>query len=307
MSIFPKRTIPGKTVTIHWNFNTAHLKEQHIYPFIKIGVKVPNGEIKMLFEDYILALPDEKNNSKHTFEKLKYLNKNIPLLVLADYLKGQSKREKLVEILSNIQAGRHYYFTYQIPKDAPLGKYTLISEVHNKGHVKYSKTRIDDFFFVEKISLVDVVKKGKEKVAIIQNHSEEKTPVKIVECSVKENGGMTTELKVFEMIPREIKAVKISHMKTFLQYNEERETISLSKPVAKYLIKNHELLNINKKDGEHCLMNKDTEEAFWLSPEAEKLWNKSDGLLNKNSLSDHELDVLKEMEGQGIIKEIKLQ
>ena len=84
MSIFPKRTIPGKGTTIHWNFNTAHLKGVHIFPFVRIGVKDPEGKINMLFEQNILALPnstDTERDDEATLPTYKYLNKNTPLLI----------------------------------------------------------------------------------------------------------------------------------------------------------------------------------------------------------------------------------
>lgn len=304
MSIFPKRTIPGKTVTIHWNFNTSHLSGAHLYPLVKIGVKDPCGNITMLFENHVISFPDQKENKKESPQKLKYLNKNIPLLVLADYLEGPSKREKLIEILNNIQAGRHYYFTYTIPNDAPLGKYLIISEVHNNGNVKYSKTRLDDHFWVEKVSLVNIVGKGKDRTALVCNHSEELTPVKIVRYYIDYNGCMETKIEAFEMNQKETKPISISDEKVFLLYNEEREIVPLTEETSVYLIKNHEILSISKKSGLDCLMKKDSDEAYWLSPEAKNLWDKADGLLNKNNLSEKEIEVLKEMEGQGLIKQI---
>ncbi|MDD7884479.1 hypothetical protein [Flavivirga sp. 57AJ16] len=307
MSIFPKRTIPGKTVTIHWNFNTSHLNGAHLCPLVKIGVKDPKGNITMLFEDYVIAFPDQKESKEEPPQKLKYLNKNIPLLVLANYLEGSCKREKLVEILTNIQAGRHYYFTYNIPHDAPLGKYSLISEVHNNGSVKYSKTRLDDHFWVEKISLANVIGKGNERTAVVCNHSEEPTPVKIVRCSIDVNGHMETKMEAFEMNPNDTKPISISEEKVFLLYNEEREIVALTEELPIYLIKNHEILSISKKNGLNCLMEKDSDGAYWLSPEAKNLWDKADGLLNKNSLSEKEKDVLQEMEEQGLIKQTNLK
>ncbi|GAA3635760.1 hypothetical protein [Flavivirga jejuensis] len=306
MSIFPKRTIPGKTITIHWNFNTSHLNGTHLYPLVKIGVKDPKGNVTMLFEEHVIAFPDQKESKKESLQKLKYLNKNIPLLVLADYLEGSCKREKLVEILTNIQAGRHYYFTYTIPFDGPLGKYSLISEVHNNGNVKYSKTRLDDHFWVEKISLVNVTGKGKNRTAVICNHSEERTPIKIVRCSIDFNSHMETEIEAFEINSKETKTISISEEKVFLLYNEEREIVALTEEMPVYLIRNHEILSISKKNGLDCLMEKDRDGAYWLSPEAKNLWDKADGLLNKNSLSEKEKDVLKEMEEQGLIKQTRL-
>lgn len=306
MSIFPKRTIPGKTVTIHWNFNTSHLNGAHLYPLVKIGVKDPKGNITMLFQDHVIAFPDQKEGKKEPHQKLKYLNKNIPLLVLADYLEGPCKREKLVEILNNIQSGRHYYFTYAVPDDAPLGKYSLISEVHNNGNVKYSKTRLDDHFWVEKVSLVNLMGKGSERTAVVCNHSEEPTPVKIVSCSIDANGNMETKMEAFEMSPKDSKSISISEEKAFLLYNEEREIVVLTEESPTYLIKNHEILSISKKNGSDCLIEKEGDGAYWLSPEAKDLWDKADGLLNKNNLSEKEKMVFQEMEEQGLIKQTKL-
>ncbi|CAM1334930.1 hypothetical protein [Tenacibaculum aestuariivivum] len=308
MSIFPKRTIPGSTVTIHWNFNTSHLKGTHLCPFVKIGVKDPKGNITMLFKKHVIAFPTPNKDEKEleSIKGPKYLNKNIPLLVIADYLKGSCKREKLVEILTNIQSGRHYYFTYNIPKDAPLGKYSLISEIHNNGNVKYSKTALDDHFWVEKISLISLTEKGTKKTAIIHNNSKEPTPVKIVKTDIDLNGCMKTNITAFEMNPEETKHILIPKGKAFLLYNEERETLSLSEKSNNYIIRNQEILSISKKKELDCLLKKDDDEAFWLSPEAKDLWDKSDGLLNKDSLSKEEIDVFKEMYEQGLIKQIKL-
>ncbi|MCG7503076.1 hypothetical protein MHM83_14485 [Tenacibaculum sp. Mcav3-52] len=304
MSIFPKRTIQGTTVTIHWNFNTAHLKDKHLCPLVKIGVKDPKGNVTILFENHVVAFPEENENKEVVPQKLKYLNKNTPLLVLASYLEGACKREKLVEILTNIQAGRHYYFTYNVPDNAPLGKYTLVSEVHNNGNIKYSKTHLDDHFWVEKVSLINV--KKEEKIAMVCNHSEEKTPVKIVRCFINSEGCMKTEMEAFEMNPNETKSLSISTGNTFLLYNEEREIVPLLEETPIHLIKNHEILLVSKSPELNYLMKKDTDEAFSLTSEAKELWDKADGLLTKNSLSKKELEIFKEMEAEGLIKQVRL-
>lgn len=262
----------------------------------------------MLFEKHVIAFPTPNKDEKELepIKKPKYLNKNIPLLVIADYLQGPCKREKLVEILTNIQSGRHYYFTYNVPKNGPLGKYTLISEIHNNGNIKYSKTALDDHFWVEEVSLISTTGKGAEKTALIHNHSKEPTPVKIVRTAIDLKGLMITEIEAFEMNPEETKPILIPQGKVFLLYNEERETLNLTEETNSFLIRNQEILSINKKNGSDCLLKKDDDEAFWLSPEAKDLWDKSDGLLNKDSLSEKENDVLKEMQEQGLIKQIKL-
>ncbi|WP_062059449.1 hypothetical protein [Aquimarina longa] len=304
MSIFPKRAILGTTVTIHWNFNIAALKNTHILPWVRIGVKDPNGKITMLFENHVLGLPDpEEDTIATTKQQLKYLNKNTPLLVLAEYLSGPHKKEVLVEILKNIQSGRHYYFTYTIPNDAPLGKYTLVSEVHNSGNIKYSKTEKDDFFLVEKVTLQKVIKE--EKKAVVMNHSPEKIPVKIVHCHENVQGELKTEVSVFEIEPLQETVVQLSEGKDFLLYNEEREVIPLIAQ-SSYLIRNQQILEIEKKNQFTSVLKKDTEESYQLTTEAKELWEKSDGLYQKNKMSIQEKAVFEEMNVEGLIQEIQL-
>ncbi len=306
MSIFPKRTVPGKTITIHWNFNISSLKEVHIFPLVKIGIKDPNQNVTMLFEEHVLGLPNPENEAPELQKKqLKYLNKNTPLLLLAEYLSGACKKERLVEILENIQSGRHYYFTYTIPDDAPLGKYTLVSEVHNSGNIKYSKTITDDYFFVEKITL-DSVLEGEERKAVIINHSPEKTPVKIVECYKDQDDALKTRVRVFEVEPLMKTALLLSaNNEEFLFYNEEREVISLADS-SSYLLRNQEILEVNKGGQLHYLLKKDTDEAYELTAETKELWDKSTGLFPKDQMSKKEKEVFEEMSSEKLIQQIFL-
>ncbi|WP_108807730.1 hypothetical protein [Aquimarina spinulae] len=306
MSIFPKRAIPGKTVTIHWNFNISALKNVHVFPWVRIGVKDPNGNVTMLFEEHVLGLPDPINEeTKQEKQTLKYLNKNVPLLLLADYLSGACKRERLIQILKNIQSGRHYYFTYTIPKDAPLGKYTLVSEVHSSGEIKHSKTAADDFFFVEKITL-DKIIEGEKKKAVIMNHSPEKTPVKIVECYQNTQEELETKVRVFEIEPLQETTLELSSDQEFLLYNEEREVISLTNLSSSYLLRNQQILELRKNDGLTCLLKKDIDEAYQLTAETKQLWDRSNGLLHKDQMSEKEKVIFEEMSSEELIQEITL-
>ena len=257
MSIFPKRSVPGGTVTIHWNFNTAHLTDVHICPWVRIGVKDPKGEVAMLFEGHVLGLPDPKDQHQDQdlpAPTLKYLHKNLPLMIIADYLSGRHKREKLVEILQNIQSGRHYYFTYHVAEDAPLGKYTLISEVHSGGETRYSKTAPDDFF---------------------------------------------------EMEGLEEKSVSLTARLNFLLYNEERKVVPLQEGSPDYLLRNQQVLELNKNDGSTYLLRKDKEEGYQFTKQTKALWLRSDGLLNKCQLSDEELEAYKALKADGLITDIR--
>ncbi|SNB43835.1 conserved hypothetical protein [Flavobacterium psychrophilum] len=311
MSIFPKRTIPTKGVTIHWNFNTAHLKGVYIFPFVRIGVKRPDGVVTMLYEGNILALPDSKEETTESeTPKYKYLNKNTPLLVLADYLSGFSKREVLVDILSAIQSGRHYYFYYNIPNDAPLGKYELISEVHSNGEIRYSKTATDDFFFVEKLHLKEIKKQSGTFTAIVQNLSTEPIPVKIVECTENEKE-LSTQLQVFEIPANKEISIIYHSEKTFLLYNEEREIIPLLKGSGLFSLRNQQLLSLSKKEASDeviYVIPKDTEDTFKLDTISKEIWLKADGLNPKETFENETVykDVYQELVQSGLIQEIKL-
>ena len=296
MSIFPKRTIPGKTVTIHWNFNIAHLTDMHIVPFVRIGVKAPDGHVTILFEQHLLGLPGIRVQPDEAPDPApKYLNKNTPLLVLADYLSGRHKRQQLVDILRNIQGGTHHYFTYQIPENGCLGKYHIISEIYNGGEIKYSTTAADDFFFVEKI----VVRHG-DGQASLHNISPEKTPVKIVHytpgTAVEAAGVMA-----FEMMPSEMKYIPAG-MNTFLLYNEERIVLPLFEQPGKRCVRNQQLLTLEKGNELHLMG--DNDHAYTLSGLSLEIWRGADGIRCTSQIRSPENEaVYDEMLAAGIIVE----
>ena len=150
---------------------------------------------------------------------------------------------------------------------------------------------------------VDEGQKG--RMAIVQNQSAERTPVKIVRCLTDAGGAMETQVEVFEMLSHESKQIPLTKGRDFLIYNEEREIIALTKEPSPYLLRNQQLLSINK-DGTAWVMPKEGETAFQLDPISKNLWEKADGLFHIRSLSEGEKDVFREMEEQGLIEQIKL-
>ncbi|MES1159697.1 MAG: hypothetical protein ABUM51_02995 [Bacteroidota bacterium] len=278
MSIFPKRTIRGATVTIHWNFNTAHLRDVSICPFVRIGVIAPNGAITMLLEKYMLALPAIREESPAAPDKFLYLNKNTPLLVLAGYLSGRQKKEVLVDILQNLQSGRHYYFPYFIPADAPLGKYRLLSEVYSEGGIRLSRTAADDFFLVESIEVEPVMGLPGEHRFRILNHSPEPTPVKLLHY---QPGSPLTpdQVDAFEMPANGIRELSTSSSHGYLSYNEERQLLPLVDGYASHCIRSQQYLVLVKNAGKEVhLLHPETEESFTLSPEQAAIWGLADGI-----------------------------
>lgn len=306
MSIFPKRTLQNTSVTIHWNYNTAHLHEEAICPFVRIGVINPLGETAWLFEKHLPALPSIQQEEKKKEKQFLYLNKNTPLLVLADYISGPHKKEKLVQILENLQTGKHFYFTYNIPGNAPLGKYLVVSEVHNGGHIRYSTTAADDFFFVEKIE-ISRSHSNQLHQAVIVNLSPEPVPVKIIHYTPEQ---LITPLhiEVYEIPGNAATAALTVLPHSYLSYSEERELIPLAHAGVPRCIRNHQYLLLTKKEPQQTyLIHNQTEEAFALTPLQQEIWQLSNGINNReevrNSTRQNDYD---EMLNHGLIQELSV-
>ncbi|MFD0964043.1 hypothetical protein [Pseudofulvibacter geojedonensis] len=303
MSIFPKRTVAGKGVTIHWNFNISHLKKGHVFPFVRIGVQWPNGQVTMLMEECILGFANPRDEDvllNEDGKKFKYLKKNTPFLVLNDYLSGVIKREALANIISGIESGRHYYFQFALPKKAPPGKYTLISEVYNNGEKRYSKTKEDDFFFVDNIEKRATKKNDNGYVSIIKNNSTEATPIKIVECFESGN-----KVKCMLLSPLSASEIHTISSNCFLLYNEEREVIALNENNSPFVIKNHQYIPLKREDRTYVMSNS-TEDIYELTELQAKIRERADGITLKNRIVNiTNNDSYNELVDSGIILENK--
>lgn len=303
MSIFPKRTIRNTTVTIHWNFNTAHLKDRAICPLVRIGVVDPEGKQTILIEKHLLALPAIQDERQKKEKQALYLNKNFPLLVMADYLGGKEKKEKLVEILRNIQEGRHYYFHFPVPENAPLGKYTLISEVISEGKKRSSKTAADDFFFVEHIDIMQLPDEHNKHNVRIANPSTEPIPVKVIDYHPGEV--ITPDLvNAFELNPGETRLITTKSIHAYLSYNEERELLPLHFSPKTVPVRNPYWLQLNKSEtGTTYLFHGNEDAAYTLTPEEQSIWLATDGIKTKNELEKINPSAYGEMIVKGLITE----
>lgn len=305
MSIFPKRALAGNAVTIHWNFNTSKLAGRHICPLVRIGVKDPSGQVTMLFERHVLALPAVDMPSPLPDDiKPVYLNKNAPLLLISTYLSGKNTREKLADILENIQAGRHYYFVYHLPADAPLGKYSLISEVISEGETRYSKTAADDFFYVEKVEISHIKYEDGMGTATLKNCSPESTPIKIIEYTPP--GQLSpSEIQTFELSGMEDREIKFHSKRAFLSYNEEREILPLYTG-NNLVTKNPYFINLKKEEEDTTyVLHNNSDDAFILEKENQYIWNSADGIYSRDDLRIGSLvERYDEMVSNGLIYEL---
>ena len=296
MSIFPKRTRRGETVTIHWNFNTAHLFDDPVYPLVRIGVTDPLGHTSMLMEDDVLALPSVCDEENRQHGQPLYLNKNLPLMVVADYLSGKQTKERLVDILQNIQSGRHYYWHYQVPADAPLGKYTLLSEVISEGKIRLSKTASDDHFFVEELEILE-----EDGVPIAYNPSPEHLPVKLIDYVP---GARLTadKIQAFELAAGEKRRLNFNSPYTYITYNEEREMLPLRRGKHARTFKNAAWLRLDKP-GKIYLFHRSDEVAYELTPAQQLIWLATDGVRLAGELKALDPNAYDELLAKNIINE----
>jgi hypothetical protein len=305
MSIFPKRTIAGQSVTIHWNLSVPSGLQTPLTPFVRIGVIDPAGQTTMLFESSVLVLPSANMAvpvSLQQENKQLYLHKHTPLLLLASYLSGRQNREKLIDILNNIQSGRHYYFTWLAPADAQPGKYKLLSEVHIDGRVHYSGTATEDFFYVEKITTAE-----NEGTITITNHSPEAVPIKLIYYNATDHT-QPSNIQVLEIPGSGKYQLKQEGHPVFLVYNEERIIMALHATAQKRCVRNQQYLWLHKQEaGEEItyVLPREGEDGYRLIGVQQQLWKAADGINTRAQLRQNDNSaVYDEMIAHGLIEEI---
>jgi len=306
MSIFPKRTRRGTSVTIHWNFNTSQLTQTHIMPFVRLGVQAPDGHVTLLHEGPILALPGPVPTAPAA-AVAQHLPKEVPLLVLASYLSGRHQREALVEMLRGIHTGRHYYFTYAVPAEAPLGKYTLLSELYTDGRLQHSGTAADDFFLVEELHLSPAeARLPGSLVATVTNPGPEPVPIQVVEYHPQQQP--TTASSVRKVPACGTLTIESAAPQCFVLYNEEREILPLRLASEPTFLRNQQLLALEKEVDGHPItyvLTGETDEAYELTGPTRTVWHRADGLSSRAQLTDPEEQAAYQLLlDEGLIREL---
>ncbi len=305
MSIFPKRTIAGSTVTIHWNLTLPAGMETAVCPYVRIGINTPDGKTYLLLEEHVLLLPSTAAPAPPRLPQTgayQYLNKHTPLLVLASYLAGQQPREKLINILTNIQNGRHYYFSWPVPTDAPPGKYTLLSEMYLNGSLKYSGTAADDFFYVEQLDIT-TYPSGE---AMIHNPGPEPVPVKLITYPAGPHQ-QPENLEVSYIAAGDNRTIITAGKSVFIVYNEERITIPLHAWRQPRTLRNQQYHALQKEEaGEPVtyVLPHEGEEAWRLTGPQREIWEAADGISNAAQLRATDSNSYDEMITHGLIIEI---
>ncbi|UOQ70195.1 hypothetical protein [Hymenobacter cellulosilyticus] len=236
-----------------------------------------------------------------------HLPKNVPLLVLASYLSGRHKREALVELLQGMHTGRHYYFTYAVPAEAPLGRYMLLSELYTDGRLQHSGTAAEDFFLVEDLhlSLAEATPAGGLR-AVATNPGPEPVSIRVVEYQPERQP--STSSYVREVPAQGSLPIESSGSQCFVLYNEEREVLPVISTTEPVFLRNQQLLTLEKEvDGlaTTYVLTGETDNAYELTGSSRDVWHLADGLHRRSELPDPEMQTAyQDLLDEGLIQEL---
>lgn len=305
MSIFPKRTVPGKGVTIHWNFLGPAAGRKTLFPRAHIGVRDPQGKEHVLFDEHVLAFPSPPNPEKDARPPSSaFPGASLPLLVLAGHLEGRHKRERLVALLEGMQRGRHFYFHFPIPILAAPGRYVLVSELRVEGESLGSETAEEDFFFVEDLRAEETVPDGAGGfTAGVRNPGPEPVPALLLEYP---EGGEAVH-SALELPPAQSTSISLRSNKAYLLFSEGRELLSLGPDRSPFCLRNPEFLSLAKNSPagpKFAVLHRESQQAYELEGEYAEVWSRAEGCRTRQEVRMPGTEAYDAMLGEGLILEI---
>lgn len=300
MSLFPIRLKPGGTITVHLRFRGPN----PVWIQRKDYLIDPRGQRKICYERTIPYIPSamRTEDERKLIINTGQIFGGAPLLMAARYLQSEAKRtDYFMDMLVGLRDDMHHYYTFKIPEDAPLGRYSFELEDRINGKVLTSQTADTDYFFVEKLELVKTISQGKACIAYIENHSPEPVLAQLCEFSADPNKAYTQKIiqldaqKTTEVLFHEAAILMYRDGEDFLRLNKEksclRNPIFQATPNAGFI-----LIYINDAFSKR---------AYELVGQAQEIWQRADGFLPR-SLIRTEANATRydEMLEMGIILEI---
>jgi len=304
MSLFPGHLKPGGILTIHLRSTAFH----PIWVRKKVFIVDPNGkrtECLNLLQPFVP--PPRRPADFETMKQVGEMYQATPLLMAAHYLQNERYNlEYFVQTLKGLRDSIHHYTTYQIPKDALLGRYEVHLEASLAGETRGSGTAAMDYFFVEALELLHVESRGTHRVASVENLSP--TPVLAHLCEFPADGdARKNEMRLIQLPPKAVSEISFQGS-AFLLYLEGTEMLRLSAKDDPFCVRNPELMDLRKPDGSYYVFrggNSDQEKGFLLSKYTAEVWELSDGFRTRNRVRNQNnataYDTLLE---QGIILEV---
>ncbi|WP_291960127.1 hypothetical protein [Maribacter sp.] len=281
MSIFPKKTVVEKRITIHTSFFFKNSSKSILANF---KITNPLGKVISMPNQEFFYFPKKTSN---------YINNKN------DYCEGQSgiiyakfleqnllASNNLTTLFDKFTLATHSYFSFKIDSDFPPGKYMVNSSFIIDGIQTKSNSSDVDFFLVEKLKIT-----RNSNQIIIENLSPETTTFRIIYRS------SNLEHEFVESVAGNSSYAIPSHIETddaFLVYAEDQEIrpfftgrISYRNPKVQYLSKRNS--SFVKIDEENCFNLEGKLHEFWLSLNGfrskESLINEFDSLVYNKLLS----------------------
>jgi hypothetical protein len=300
MSVFPRHVAPGDTVVIHCNLSNP-VKSAYTLPRLRVAIIDPGGAQEEILATTVFnpTLPTSSRQDDR-FDETAGIKKAVPLVVLADYLSGSRTREQLIDILRNIETGRHRYLAYPVRPDSSLGCYRVEVKTSLNGRTSLSGSAAHDSFFVERLTRgawhgtkVDIVNEGSEPV-----------PARVLRCLGCDCASGTGS-EIVQVPAHSTLAVEPGDCLSVLLYSEDRQVIPLAREEGPFLLRDQDILWLDKGGRRH-LLRTDAETGYVLEGEQAQVWDRSDGLLPAADLAGAAGQARDELLGLGLVQQIDL-
>jgi len=126
VSVFPSKVRPGRIVTLHLRVGPSEPLWVHKKDFIVD----PNGKRIQSWDCLTPLLPVQFDDEEWEINRNSEIGFQAqPILMAARYLAPETRDlDFFISVLNGLRSSTHMYPTYQVPKDAPLGRCGLESE-----------------------------------------------------------------------------------------------------------------------------------------------------------------------------------
>lgn len=311
MSVFPRRTIPGKSVMIHLCLNVAPQGNFPVTPFLKVAIRDPLGHMTRLFDGHVVLFPPEDTPAQNGAEHGS--SRETPAVPWMGLDRGLSETASICgteagETLERLHTGQHYYFPFRISDDAMAGRYTLVSEMQLGGKRLFSLTQDQDMFWVEVLRLNGIRQSEEGQWARVENPSSEPVPAVLVRCPGQDRD-VSIQREYVTMPAQQVTELAVGHDKCFLVFNEGREVIFLAAQTSlPCVIRNQAIVSVRGRGASDHLtlaVPHDGDTAFELTGMRRTLWEKAAQCPTRGELlRDVPVKVYEAMLEQGLICEL---
>lgn len=280
MSIFPKRIAQGDIVIIHLGIMCHEKRFEHPIS-VNTYILSPSGCKYKLFDKVFLTHPLGEDNNENWQNYNSFVRYRIPpIVVFSSMMSGKNSQQRIIDTLHTHKHMIHYYTSYETFDFQP-GRYEVFSEAYSDGVRLPTKTREDDFFYVDYLSLQSVKTDSDNRIFFkIKNHSKEKCPFIYIR-RLKLSDNVTS--KHILLLGEEEREFYYDHTQeeVIISYAEGRQHIDITKECfcQKRVYRNPKLFSMKKKNDNniYILSSEDDNTAFILNDfQSQSIWEKTE-------------------------------